>query len=229
MRIAVISCAAYSDAWHPFFELLKLFWPNHPPTTLITDEVLGLQESGGADSVFIEQGKGQSSWGPRLGVFASQCANDPIVLFQEDFLLNAPVLTHLVDYGLAQMIKKNAGCCRLYPCPGADFDYGDPYFGLVKPYTPYRISCQVAIWRPDYLEDIARGSLGPSDFEIFGTQYASTRLTDPVLAWKRETEPWPMRYLCSAIGRGLWSQDAKRLCEKYGIEVDWSRRGIQAA
>jgi hypothetical protein len=152
---------------------------------------------------------------------------DGILLLQEDFLLNAPVHQDLIGHALEQMQSRNAGMVRLYPCPGSDEDYGDPHVGIVRKGSAYRISCQASIWRPDYLHAIA-SQCGdtPRDFEINGTRIAES-LPDEVLAWKRESEPWPIQYYCSAISRGKWEPAALEFCRQQGVEVDLSLRGVE--
>lgn len=228
MRLAVITCEKYSDAHPAFLRLLNIHWPAHPPVWLVTDQIPPSEIEKQCDGVYVFPQTGIESWCPRLAAFANICGDDDICLAQEDFLLNEPVKVELVQHALEQMQIRGAGCVRLYPCPGANEDYGDSKVGLVKPHTAYRASLQLSIFNPHYLKAIASQCKTPSDFEINGSAYASTNLKEHVLAWKRESLPWPVDYLCSGIGRGLWSQDAKRLCEKHGIVLE-SKRGFQPA
>lgn len=226
-HVVVISCWNYRDAWRPFFELFQKFWPECPyDRTLITDApegaILAQFPIGWATSAYPTC----TSWCEVLSAFAFNIDRGdrlPILLFQEDFFLTAPVRQELVEHGLQQMAERDAACVRLYPCPGSDADYGDPYFGIVNRGTPYRTSCQAAFWRPRHLYEIAKWFQTPSEFETSGTTL-SEDLPSDVLAFKRDMQPWPMEYLCSAISRGKWNPDAKRLCDTLGIEVDWSAR-----
>lgn len=230
MKLAMISCAKYSDAWPGFIGLLNHFWPDHPPLTLITDKVDAAARSCG--EVFLYNRHG--SWCEILASFARQQCLDtdlygPVLLMQEDFFINASVRTDLIEHGIEQMEAMKAGCVRLYPCPGGDEDYGNPHYAIVPRGTRYRISCQASLFRPAYLYAIAnRCGSTPADFEINGSEL-SDDLAGPVLAFKRDVQPWPMSYLCSAISRGQWNPAAKDLCDSLGIENDWSRRPFQAA
>lgn len=216
-----MSCWAYRDTWSGFFQLFRKFWPTCPyPITLVTDRM----DDGAApcSSVFVSPG---TPWTTMLAHFLTTCT-EPVMLFLDDYFLSAPVNTVLVRRGLRQMERMNAGCVRLYPCPGANADYGDADFGMVTPGTPYRISSQVSIWKPQYLRAIAsqcRDHGEASDLEIGGTQFAES-LPDPVLAFKRDSGPWPIQYLCSAVSRARWNPDAQRLCEAHGIDADWTMR-----
>lgn len=224
MRVAVISCEKYSDAWHPFFELFRRFFYCSPEWSywLLTDFV-GNNTLPMPWTVFEHPG----TWCETLKAFADQ-SDEPFLLMQEDFFLNAPVSDLNIRYALKQMEVKNAGAVRIYPCPGATSEYGDALYGLVDKRTPYRISCQATIWKPQFVSAIAARCNTPAEFELNGTQY-SDLMPEPVLAWKRQVEPWPIQYICSAIGRGKWDPNAKALCDKYGIQADFSRREFQSA
>lgn len=222
MKLAMISCEKYADTHAPFIGLMDHFWPNHPPVTLITDRSDGNVK--GYGEVFAYD---SPSWCAILRAFARQC-DAPIGLFMNDYFLTAPVQEPLIQRGLEQLKATGAGCVRLYPCPGGEEEYGDPHFAVVPRGTRYRISCQMGLWDSSYLAAIAAGFECPWDFEIYGSE-CSNDLPSPVLAFKRELQPWPLSYLCSAIDRGRWSPAAKTLCDSLHIEADWTMRGFQPA
>lgn len=226
MRVAVVSCVKYADAWPPFFQLLKAFWPDCPyDTCLVTDTLNKTYWRQLPDMPFHHAGLGRS-WCQSVSGFAA-LQNQPILLMQEDFFLSAPVWTEVVDRAL-ELVENGAACVRLYPCPGADGKSIDDYFGEVTDTAEYPISCQAAVWRPDYLSKIATFADGSAaDFEILGSIYSRT-FPNTILAFRREVQPWPMEYLCSAISRGKWNPDAKVLCDRLGIQVDWSMRPMAA-
>lgn len=217
MRIAVITCYAFRDTWTPFRLLFQKFWPACPyPWEFYSDdhgERFGFGES----------------WCSVVARCAKDAGNDAILLLLDDYFLTAPVQQHLVEHGLKQLGEMNAGCVRLYPMPGGVEWYGDPYFKLVPHGSPNRISCQAAIWNPHYLYKVAMGSTTTTseagDFENLGSPFAES-LTEPVLAFDRQTHPWPMDYLCSAISRGKWEPAAIDLCKLHEITLDRSMREV---
>lgn len=212
MIIAVISCWKYQDAWFPFVELFRKFWPDAPSFPLFISDQDGCPRK----------------WTEVLGDFA-RTVQQPILLFQEDFFLNAPVDSKAVQFALEEFESRKAGCMRLYPCPGGEGESINAFIATVPQGTPYRISCQAAIWRPSYLAGILEACHegSPADFEINGSRF-SNYFRQEVLAWKRDAEPWPLSYICSAISRGQWNPDAKKLCDSLNIDADWSRRPMQA-
>jgi hypothetical protein len=211
VKVAIASCVAYADAWKPCMALLRRFWPDCPyEVHFVTD----------ADT----PGR---SWCRVLTDFAST-QKDPVLLMQEDFFLSAPVNTLLVELALTLLETRKAAMVRLYPCPGSNEDIGVPYFGRIRRGTPYRVSCQASIWRPDVLAEIASHGETPSDFEILGSA-VSNRMAAEFLAFDRESQPWPMEYFCSAISRGQWNPQALAHCRKHGIPVDTSLRETATA
>lgn len=225
MRLAVISCAKYSDAWKPFFYFLDKYWPDHPTSHLITDEI-PLAAMGIFSNGLVHRYGNKESWCGMLAHFARKYNDQPICLMLEDYFLTQPVNDDLIEYGLDQMKRKNAGMVRFYPCPGADIDYGDPFYGMVKPGTRYRISTQMGAFDPEYLHRIASQFKTPQEFELSGT-IESEQLKEPILAFKRDVQPWPVQYVCTGIVNGEWSQGAVDLCERHGLDVDFSRRPMQ--
>jgi hypothetical protein len=214
-----MTCERYSDTWKPFVELFRKFWPDCPyPVTMLTDHFI---PNMGYDGDVIESGK---SWVGMLADFAMQSLS-PVLMLQDDFFLSAPVRDDLIEYGLHQMEKHQAGIVRLYPCPGATDYIGDKFFGEVKRGTRYRVSCQLSIFHPAYLAKLAEHANTPQEFEIKGSP-ASDTFPEPVLAWRREVTPFPVSYICTAVVGAKWHPSAKELCDKHGIEADWSRRGF---
>lgn len=210
MKIAVVSCVAYQDAWDPFLKLFKTFWPHCPYELLfITDKY-----------------KPGQSWCRVIADFASQ-QKEPILLMQEDFFLTSHVQAHLIEHALHELKKQQAAMIRIYPMPGANENYGDSHFGRIAKETEYRVSCQATIWQPAILYEISSHYNTPYEFEVRGSRL-SNQLCEPFLAFKREVEPWPIEYICSAISRGKWTKDAIEFCQKMNVHVDTSMRKIRA-
>lgn len=213
MRIVVITCEAYKDAWGPFTALFRKFWPHCPHVLEFRSDRDGM------------------NWCS----VALRCAKEiqePILMMQEDFFLCAPVRSILIDHALSLMEEQSAGMIRLYPSPGGSRDIGDRWFASVPVGTRYRISCQASIWRPEYLAAVAAGSMGTTgeagDFENLGTLHSDT-LPETVLALKRSADSYPLDYISSAITRGRWNPAAIDLCKRYGIFLDRSMRAVDVA
>lgn len=209
MKIAVASCVAYRDAWQPFLQLFRKFWPTCPYELLfITDE----------------KNPGQS-WCSVVAEFSSQ-QKQPVLLMQEDFFLNATVNELLIEKGLQQLEERKAAMVRIYPCPGGDIHYGDKWYAEIQKGTRYRVSCMASIWEPRILAEItSKCGETPFDFEISGSKL-SNDYKEPFVAFRRDVQPWPLSYICSAISRGKWEPDALEFCRQQGIQVDLSLRPV---
>jgi hypothetical protein len=226
MKVVVLSCAKYSDAWTPFFTLFRRFWPDCPyPLWLVTDNTDGFFSPLEASPSHVFRYE-SPSWNKILVEFCAQHEDEPIMLFLEDYFLTSMVRTDRVRFCLGEFYKQDAACVRLYPCPGADEDYGDPHLARISSDASYRISTQVALWNPLYLKKYANRTTSPWEFEIKGTSMSRYDVR-PYLGWKRHVQPWPLEYICTAIVRGVWQQGALDFCRQQGIPVDTSRRPIQ--
>ncbi len=228
-RIAVISCWKYRDAWLPFFTLFNRFWSDCPYSVdLVTDTIADsptyLFPASSLPSLQVCSMGACLSWCEVVTLYC-HTVTDPILFLQEDFFLTESPNWNLINEGLYELNRLDAGCVRLYPCPGDVTHYGNLHFGLVSHYAPYRISCQAAWWNPAYLRLIASRYSSPQDFEIQGTKF-SKDLTRHVLSFKREIEvdQWPLHYICTGIVRGKWQRSALDLCAYYNIPVDTSLR-----
>lgn len=218
MNLAVITCAKYSDAWPAFFGLLEKFWPDHPPVDLLTDELP--REAPNGVSMVFHAGKGKP-WCDVLRRYAD-VAGGSFLLMQEDFILSAPVRKGKLAMAERGVMEIGAGCFRVFPCPGPP----DVSWPFVPRGEAYRVSCQAAVWSANYLRKLLQAipnARTAADFELMGTP-ASNELPQAVMSVHRHHTPWPIEYICTAIVRGKWLPDAKRLCDEHGIEVDWSRR-----
>jgi hypothetical protein len=229
----MVSCFGYRDAWPHFKFFIEKHWRGCKiPWATITDKAEG---PGIGQVLQVGSDKG---WTRNLAnglIQAKQRFPDTkhIVLWQEDFFLTATVQQEAIDEAVRLLDSDPmVGCVRLYPCPG-----GDPTamvstnYGEHKRRVDYRISCQVAIWRYEYLMKILDnekldGYPTPREFELDGTEF-SNLMKEVVLAWDRQRQPWPVEYLCSAISRGRWSPDAVRYCRENGIEPDLKFRAME--
>lgn len=218
MNLAVITCKAYSDVWPAFFGLLKRFWWEHPPVTLLTDEAApGIPEY----VTVVEAGAG-AQWCDVLAKYA-ETADEETLVMQEDFLLSAAVRPALIREASGEL-RGDVGGVRVYPCPGATLAMG-PRLGIIDRKALYWTSCQATIFSPKFLRWLLPQIKGrdAASFENEGSAL-SGKSDYMMMGWLREALPWPIEYICSAICRSRWDPTAKTLCDMHGITVDWSRR-----
>lgn len=234
--VAVLTCFKYRDAWAPFVKMFNKFWPDCPyPRMLMTDTVGETDDMvRDFDSASREEGGfslfnlAQPTWKLAMLELVRYCKKNDFypLLFQEDFLLSEKVKTDVVEEAsLIHRVYQQVGCTRLYPCPGGDIAFaGTDRYGIVKKGSPYRVSCQLAFWHPDFLTELLSNDKIDNgwQFEIEGTKLSES-LDWNVYSVMREARPWPIEYYCTAIVRGVWQKDAIDLLKRHGITVRGTR------
>lgn len=205
-------------------------WPDHPtPVAILTDDYpIPFRFTCKVEpKVFVGP---KRTWCERVAAYAGNApaSEGPVCFIQEDMFLKKPVDTSMIDYALKLLESSGAGLVRVYPSPAGTAEMGDPYFAEVPYGTPYRISCHAALWRPQYLAEIAMGANWTTgearDFENLGSPYSNTR-PELVVAIKEGVDI-PFLYHSTAISRGSWDPNAIKLCEEHNIPLDLSLRGV---
>lgn len=224
MLVLVNSCAAYSDAWKPFCELFNRYWEDCPfPKRFISS---GSGETPGFEFEPIND----LGWVFNLKSAVERDRNPTVLVLQEDFFLCQQVDTAWLQACDEWLPGSAYDCCRLYPCPGGDGETVWRNVAKCSPLQPYRISCQATLWKRERLleccQRVLRRGGSPYDFEIKGTESCGDFNVCAVIRDDEHREQWPFSYLSTAIVRGKWLRGALDWCEKVGVQVDTSRRGI---
>lgn len=221
--LLVSSCDAYSDAWSPFFELLKRYWPDCPfPVYLISNN----QQADVSGVTTIALGR-DLKWAGNMLAALSQLPHEQFLYFQEDYFLQSRVDNNRL--GAIQQFAKDAGAgyIRLSGIPDPDVPHTNPLgLGLLSPELKFRVSLQASLWqRKTLLDLLIQGETG-WDMEILGSP-RSRALTEPFFGVYSRN---PVFDYCEDTGilKGKWVPAALRLCRREGISVDTSRREIHA-
>jgi len=234
--VVVTSCSAYNQVWMPFFTLFRRYWPDCPyPVYFLTDvENCGIpgapwmvdsigQYAGGGSPVFTYTEPTDLGWCANFVRLMKFVKENRIILFQEDFLLTAPVDTPVVRRLVRYAHDSDAGCLRLMPCPGPDREWRrDSFLGEIGMEASYRVSLQLAIWDKRLIVELVSRVASPWLMERHGS--ALTRASkQPFLSVHRESywEPGgPVPYFITAVTRGKWEKGALELLRKEGIPMD---------
>lgn len=233
LSILVTSCDSYDDAWEPFFKLFKIMWPTcdfpiYLNTESKTFEMDGLEITALHPDALTDK-KGQPiSWSKRLTDAVRQIDSDYILFFLEDFFLMSPVREDVVPRCIDYMEEHpDVGIIDFYSEPHDEtivmdeFSYTDRTFD-------YAINAMAAIWRKSFLLEIIRDE-NPWDFEFFATR--RWWKTDWKILTHRDDCPPVFDYkikpdLGYGIFQGKWLRKNPELFEKYGIHVDFEKRGF---
>lgn len=236
ISLVVSSCDKYEDAWYPYFELIKKFWPEHPEKIYLISE----NKSYSTEGLNIESCNfgDDCTWSERFYKTLEKIESKYVVFSLEDFFL--------LDYVKQEMIEKcvrwmeedsSIAECRLH---------GSEYEGLVEsekyaPFrfagddTPYRLDTQVALWNREALMSFIDRTENPWQFEGTGTKRIIG--TDKKFLWLYNPQPedisndvFPYRiyqWFGYGIAWGHWLWNNKKWFKKNGInKVKYHRLGV---
>jgi hypothetical protein len=217
--LLVVSCDKYADLWPPFFALLAKRWPDCPfPIWLGTNTIR--YEHPQVRTALIGE---DVSWASGIRNMLEQLGSEHVLVFLEDFLLEAPVDTAAVVRLVDIARRERIGCLRLvahlplaFPPSGALA--GHPDLGELVKGEVNRVTLQVAVWHVETLMRLLVPGATPWEFEMIGSAL-SERLPDPF--WSvLETV---IRYQ-QVIEKGKWTPSGLRLCADAGVQIDTAAR-----
>jgi hypothetical protein len=165
--VLVSSCDAYEDVWHPFFTLFFRYWPDCLfPVYLIANHMSYPDDR--VTTILVGEDRG---WATNIRQALSRLPCPYVIYMQEDYLLTKPVDTKQILNLLSYMQLRNAGCLRLFPCPGPDLPVPDnKEVGIIVQTAEYRVSLQAAVWDKKVLEYLLVDGETAWHMEILGTQ-----------------------------------------------------------
>ena len=220
VAIVVSSCDPFFDSWRPFSFFFRKFWPGCPfATYLITNELRVRSSHLQPISVGPDL-----RWGWKLMTALRQVPHAYVIYMQEDYFLRAPVLEQQVADDLAFALGEAADSfsfrarTRIEPT----FELLNPRFGVVPVESDGRTRAQVTLWKKDALLAILREDESVWEFEANG----SSRTGAMKVFSYATREDAPIKYVMSAIVRGLWTSEALALCRDHGFEISPEVRGV---
>lgn len=226
MRYSVLvnSCDKYEKIWPVFFSMLGRFWPENKETVFLNTETKSyMHEEVRIESIHTGAHR---TWSARLIAALQQITTPYVLMILDDFILEEKV-DHAKFLHCLQYFHDHAEIGMFQFTVGADAhrkDIENTQWGEMSPRTPYRINCQIALWRKEYLLKLLRTFESPWEFEKYGS-LRSRRMKQKVYAWGSErgyvfTYNWG-----KPIIGGRWNLDeVDRLEEKLGIHFDVSGR-----
>ncbi len=229
VAVLVSSCDRFFDAWRPFAGFWRRHWPARVlrwPVYLIVNELP--VRSDWLTPLAVGRDRG---WSDNLRLVLGRIESEYLLYLQEDYFLTAPPDADWLD---ATLTRLRAGrvdllCLRAMPAGyGAEDWPGVPGNGDLREIpagSPWRGRLQAAFWRREALLNALRAGESAWDFEAS----AGERLRG-LRAWTVAGEGGgALPYLSSAIVRGLWTPDARRLCAEQGIAIEPDCRGTASA
>lgn len=164
--LVVSSCDKYEDAWYPYFELIKKYWPEHPRNIVLITE----KKQYSVDGLNIHTYNYPSSytWSERLYKTLEKIESKYIIFSLEDFFLLDYVKQDRIDECLCWMEENpNIAVCRLYSSDNNALIPTDKYkdFYIANRNIGYRLETQAALWNRETLMSFIDLSENPWQFE----------------------------------------------------------------
>lgn len=226
--VLVSSCDRFFDAWRPFAAFWRQHWPTERlpwPTFLVTNRLPVRSDWLTPLPVGADRG-----WSDNLRLVLDRIDADYLLYLQEDYFLTGPPDADGLAGLVARLAAENVDglCLRAMPpgygaetwprVPGSDDRWCEVPAG-----SPWRGRLQAAFWRRAALQAALRPGESAWDFEAD----AAERLR-PLRCWTLTGHGGGERllpYLSSAIVRGLWTPEARRLCTENKVRITPDCRG----
>lgn len=230
--VLINSCDKYEDCWDPFFELLRIHWPDMPEWRIVLNTESKLYQNNYFPVETFQLYKSGKSipWGRRLIDTLNMISTEYVIILLDDFFLENRVDQGFLEQCIEWMDENQKLACFCFmPTPGPNInDHKYPRFEKRPQDGLYRMNCQAAIWRREKLISYCRPHEDPWTWEEHGST-RSRRYEDELYSLI-EGSPLVFDYDVEAGGgihRGKWTARMPELFRKYGIEVDFSLRGME--
>lgn len=222
VAVLVSSCDRFFDAWRPFAAFWRRHWPADRlpwPVFLVTNHLPVRSDWLTPLPVGADRG-----WSDNLRLVLNRIDVDYLLYLQEDYFPTGPPDADQLAGLVARMAAEAVDvlCLRAMPpsygaeawprVPGRDGSLCEVPAG-----SPWRGRLQAAFWRRTALQAALRPGESAWDFEA----RAAERLRS-LRAWTvtgQGTGANALPYLASAIVRGLWTPEARRLCAEANVPI----------
>ena len=211
--------------------MLEEHWPDRPYPIVLNTESKSYEYKDMDIKTFRHYKPGKKvAWGRRL-IRTLKCIDtEYILLLLDDFLLLEDVDQKRIEQCIDWMDKdRNISVFSFWRTRQPNIKNNKyPHFEKRPQVAEYRFNCQAAIWRRKELIKYLRPHESPWLWEIYGNKRSSRYKEDFYSAI--EGEPYIFTYDWKgggAIHRGRWTQSAVKLLRQYGVDIDFSVRGIE--
>ncbi|MFC3701990.1 hypothetical protein ACFOND_10090 [Reinekea marina] len=220
----VNSCNDYGDVVPLFLAALKEYWPSWDGDIIINNEkYLEVNH-------LTDLKRREVTWGKRLQLILQSIQTNYVLMVFDDYILESKVNVSKFNEFMEILAKDenqsvfylNAVCLR---------DHSDDKvsnFRILKDKVDFRINSAPAVWRKNDLQSYVGEKDNPWAWEVFGT-YRSFG-DGKVFCSPSSVENNLFNYNYKkggAIYRGKWVREVVvDKCEKYGIDIDFNKRGF---
>lgn len=223
--ILVNSCDIYSDVWELFFASVRQNWKNCPFEFVLNTESKQFEMED--INLRVSNCDGDNTWGRRFRN-ALKSIDTPYVLpILEDFVLTDKVDESII-YKIMEWMDKEKDISVFYI-------YNHPYvikektkydkFGLLPQNCPYRLTTAIGVWRTEMLYSYIKDMESPWEWEMYGSIRARRFKTKMFALLSKDDEVFKFPY-GGVIRRGLWHTETPEIADKYGTNIDFTKRGF---
>ena len=220
LTVLVTSCDAYRDVERPFLELFRRHWPDCPYELVLVSET-GREADAGRPSFdrVVATGPGMN-WCQMLAAALEQISTPYVLMLMNDYLLCALVDSSKFSLRLAQAKSFDAANLRLNPNPPGRSVWRDTDLLEMPKCEAYCVTCQTGMWNREYLLGLARKNKSAWEFERHGSFMVGGE-TRPLLVTRTKEFPF-----VDAVHKGHWERAGVELCERNGVAIDFTARGL---
>lgn len=210
VSLVVSSCDKYEDAWKPYFELIKKYWPGHPQKIYLIAEEKGFH----CPDLDIQVCNFDTNltWSERLYHTLNRIESKYIIFSLEDFFLLDYVKQERIEECIAWMEDNpQIAVCRLFSSDYSDLKPSEKYrdFYFADNTVGFRLETQAALWNRETLMSFIDLKEDPWQFEQEGTKRILN--TDKIFLWHKSDD--------------LYRMDDKifpyRILQTYGYGIAW--------
>lgn len=228
--VLINSCDKYEDAWYPFFELVKKYWPQTNCPFFLNTERKGYKHEG-IDLTVLNCLSGSESipWGKRIKDCLERIETPYVILLLEDFFFQREVDQEELC-SCIRMMEENKDIVAIYfkQIEGytKNFELNQKYY-IMSENKRYKLNLQAALWRREELLSLVFDNDSPWSFEEDGA--ARVLHTEKIFLCSKHGTHTNMDgcvfpYLTERrLGYGIWASkwlwNNEKLFRKSGIAI----------
>lgn len=224
ISLVISSCDSFAACWPPFMHGLDKYWPEGPANAIIITNQRTLSHR----QVKTFPTGQDYGWAKNLRLALASTPDQFILYMQEDYWLDQPVDTRLIDSYLSHFREGRLDYLRLAPVPPGDNRCAfDGRLDVLRTDARYRTSLQPAIWRKAVLISLLVDDETPWDFELVGNARSAIFAQRFACVHGKGLASMAvgnLSYVCTAINKGRWSTDAVRYAKRENLVVEFNGR-----
>lgn len=229
--ILVSSCDKFKSAWHPFFTLLRRYWPQCKYQVYLNTETLNY-----SDNEVTTLNSKNTSWSGRLIESLERINSDFVIFVLEDFFLTAPVKDGVIS-DMIEVMSKDNSIAVVYPKHIGNYSKKDGIHPEwirmdIDKNGKYMVNCQLGIWNRKALLDILKPGMSPweleREFKIPEDCKYKFYCSPNGNKFSVEGDVFPYYFAIQkgyGIAQSKWLWNNKKFFKKEKIEVDFKELG----